>query len=34
MLKHHNPFTPAFGSEPLFFAGRERIIEEILGGLA
>ena len=28
-----NPFTPAFGSEPLFLAGREKIIEEFLGGL-
>ena len=34
MLKHKNPFTPAFGSEPLFLAGREQIIEDILGGLA
>jgi hypothetical protein len=28
-----NPFTPAFGSEPLFLAGREQIIDDILGGL-
>ncbi|MDR3305585.1 MAG: ATP-binding protein [Clostridiales Family XIII bacterium] len=28
-----NPFTPAFGSEPLFLAGREQIIEDILRGL-
>jgi len=28
-----NPFTPAFGSEPYCLAGREQIIEDILGGL-
>jgi molybdopterin-guanine dinucleotide biosynthesis protein len=28
-----NPFTPAFGSEPLFLAGREKVMEDILGGL-
>jgi len=33
MSKTKNPFTPAFGSEPLFLAGREQIIEDILGGL-
>ena len=33
MTNHRNPFTPAFGSEPLFFIGRERIIDNILGGL-
>jgi AAA+ ATPase superfamily predicted ATPase len=34
MLRSTNPFTPAFGSEPLFIAGREQIISDILGGLA
>jgi chromosomal replication initiation ATPase DnaA len=33
MSRLKNPFTPAFGSEPLFLAGREHIIEDILGGL-
>jgi len=33
MQKKKNPFTPAFGSEPLFLAGRNQIIEDILGGL-
>jgi len=33
MNSKRNPFTPAFGSEPLFFAGREHIIHEILQGL-
>jgi len=28
-----NPFTPAFGSEPLVLAGREQIIENLLAGL-
>ena len=28
-----NPFTPAFGSEPLFLAGRQRIIEDVIEGL-
>jgi hypothetical protein len=28
-----NPFTPTFGSEPLIFAGRARIIDDILEGL-
>lgn len=30
---NRNPFTPAFGSESLFLAGRETIIDEVLGGL-
>jgi DNA replication protein DnaC len=29
-----NPFTPAFGSEPLFLAGRDHIIDDMIGGLA
>ena len=33
MPRTKNPFTPAFGSEPLFLVGREQIIEDILGGL-
>ena len=33
MKNHKNPFTPAFGSEPLFLAGREQIISDILTGL-
>ena len=33
MPNNKNPFTPIFGSEPLFLAGREQIIEDILGGL-
>jgi len=33
MKNHKNPFTPAFGSEPLFLAGREQIITDILEGL-
>ena len=33
MANYRNPFTPAFGSEPMFLVGRERIIEDILGGL-
>jgi len=33
MATQKNPFTPAFGSEPMFLAGRERIIEDIIGGL-
>jgi len=32
-MKNKNPFTPAFGSEPYCLAGREQIIEDILGGL-
>ncbi len=32
-MKPKNPFTPAFGSEPLVLAGRERILEDILEGL-
>jgi len=28
-----NPFTPVFGSEPLFLAGREEIVYEVLSGL-
>ncbi|MDR2487561.1 MAG: hypothetical protein LBD12_06290 [Clostridiales Family XIII bacterium] len=30
---YENPFKPTFGSEPLFLAGRERIIGDIIGGL-
>jgi len=33
MKNQKNPFTPAFGSEPLFLAGREKIIADILEGL-
>jgi len=33
MPESKNPFTPAFGSEPLFLAGREPIITDILEGL-
>ncbi len=33
MVIQKNPFTPTFGSEPLFLAGREQLLEEILGGL-
>ena len=33
MKNQKNPFTPAFGSEPLFLAGREQIIAELLEGL-
>ena len=33
MKNLRNPFTPAFGSEPLFLAGREQIIADILEGL-
>jgi len=33
MKAYKNPFTPVFGSEPLFLAGREQIIEDILSGL-
>jgi hypothetical protein len=29
-----NPFTPTFGSEPLFLAGRDLMIDEVLDGLA
>jgi len=32
-MKYNNPFTPAFGSEPVILAGREEIISDILGGL-
>ena len=32
-MSRKNPFTPAFGSEPLFLVGREHIIDDILGGL-
>jgi len=28
-----NPFTPAFGSEPVILAGRDNILEDVLGGL-
>ena len=28
-----NPFTPAFGSEPMILAGRDNILEDVLGGL-
>jgi hypothetical protein len=28
-----NPFTPTFGSEPMFLVGRETVIEDILEGL-
>jgi hypothetical protein len=28
-----NPFTPAFGSEPMFLAGRQEIIDDIIDGL-
>jgi len=28
-----NPFTPAFGSEPMILAGRDKILEDVLGGL-
>ena len=34
MKNYKNPFTPAFGSEPLFLAGREQIISELLEGLS
>jgi len=33
MIDYKNPFTPAFGSEPLFLAGREQIIEDIINAL-
>jgi hypothetical protein len=29
-----NPFTPSFGSEPLFLAGRDHLVEDVLDGLA
>jgi len=32
-MRLKNPFTPAFGSEPMVFAGRENILEDILSGL-
>ena len=32
-MLNKNPFTPAFGSEPYYMAGREQIIEDILNGL-
>ena len=32
-MRVNNPFTPAFGSEPMVLAGRENILEDILGGL-
>jgi hypothetical protein len=28
-----NPFTPTFGSEPLMFVGRERLVEDVIEGL-
>jgi Holliday junction resolvasome RuvABC ATP-dependent DNA helicase subunit len=28
-----NPFTPTFGSEPIFLAGREQIMQDVLQGL-
>jgi hypothetical protein len=28
-----NPFTPTFGKEPAYFAGRDKIIEDIIEGL-
>ena len=32
-MRSKNPFTPAFGSEPMVLAGRENILEDILEGL-
>jgi len=32
-MRSKNPFTPAFGSEPMIMAGREHILEDILEGL-
>ncbi|MDR3106675.1 MAG: ATP-binding protein [Bifidobacteriaceae bacterium] len=28
-----NPFTPTFGSEPLFLVGRDRMINDVIEGL-